>query len=745
MGNEIQVTSLASGKITRVFKFTKQDSSGQTLEMTATIFDRNKNDNQAANTDGSSSGMIIDSNDAIQFGGKDVAQFKASEIAPFSNVLFKDYDDKAYAPGKENDIEAPVSYNAKGISDINLNTAKPMKLGQFKDGLDQLAYAQGINQTPANGQTPGGGNSVPTPQEFFRMSIPDIKALSNIMEESGYRGCMLMPDLSATPYTMCADIDKALDSVFKPFMLNMQSFMERSSGGYLPNSTPSGQASGSGSSPSPAETAAEKKAKADAEAAKKAEEENEKAKKEATEAAKKKREEEVADILKNLFDSMKMWGTDEEALKTAIGRINKDNVLEVLETWEKSEYAEKMGSKSLIEVIDGETNGIFWSDADEYLKPIAAKLKERSDSEPANLLAGAITSEFETKDVTKLYELVRAEQKADKIKDPIDVRIEKQFEDKKAAEDKIKEKKQKAVEDAKKAEKDAKTDLDKANKLNALKKEAIDLGIVPADDDTIETLTAKIKEAKSKKNKKTLTKAEKEQLKKDLETARQNQLAEAQRNEKLAEKAKKAAENVNKAVDEAKKPVSVKLAAPKTETEVKAANKKSQADLEASKVKKDPEEKKEESEDLGFFGSIKAFFVGKPAPKFTRDHEAPPVVVTPAPAAAPAATPSSAAAPAAAEAPAPSAATPASAVTVTAAKPVAKPALTPAEKKEIDELSKKYISLSTQAIKLELQNKPDDVRKLKQETIKIEDRLGVLGLKQEEIGALYEKADKASK
>lgn len=587
MGNEIQVTSLASGKNTRVFKFTKQDSSGQTLEMTATIFDRNKRSNQMQNTEALPTDMIIDSNDAIQFGGKDIAQFKAPEIAPFSGVLFKDYDETVYEPGTEKDSEASVSYNAKGISDVTLNTAKPMKLGQFKDALEHINYAQSGNQTPAGGQAPVGGNGVPTPENFFQMSIPDIRALTNVMEESGFRGCMLMPDISATPYVMCADMDRALDAIFKPFMLNLKGMMERSSGGYVPNSTPSGQTSGSDSSPSPAETAADKKAKADAEAARKAEEAEEKAKKELIEAAKKKREEKVAKIIDAIFNATNGAGTEEEDLEAAIKDINKDNVLEVLETWEKSPQAGKM-DKSLIDTIKNDTDG-FWgmgSDEDKYLKPIAEALRARSNSKDANLLADLINSDFDAEDVKKLYELVKKESNDPEkpLADPIDVKIEKQFEAKKEAEDKLKEKKEKAVTDAKDAATQAKQELDKATKFTALKDEAIKIGVVPTAEDTIETLTAKIKDAKSKKNKKPLTKAEKAQQKADLEAARQEQLAEARRNEQLKENAKKAAEKVKKAEEEASKPVSVKLPAPKTPEEVRAANKKAKEENEAGKV-----------------------------------------------------------------------------------------------------------------------------------------------------------------
>lgn len=620
MGNDIQVTSTMSGK-TKVFKLTKKDSSGQDLTMTATIFDRNKSDNQMKNADAPPSGMIIDSNDAIQFGGKDLAQFTASDVASVQCALFEGYDNTEYEKGSVADKDVQKQWSGNKVSGITLDSGKnAIKLGQFKAALEDLSPADcSQNQSPASGVSKPateGGNGVPMPQNFFQMSIPDIRGLSNIMEESGFRGCMLMPDLSATPYVMCADLDRALDAVFKPFMMNVKTLMERSSGGYVPNSTPSGQTSGS-DSVSPADAAAAKKAKEAEDAAKKAEEAEEKAKKEAIEAAKKKREEEVAGILKDLYDSMKMWGTDEEALKTAIGRIKKDNVLEVLETWEKSPYAEKMGSKSLIEVIDGETNGIIWSDADEYLKPIAEKLNERSGSNEAKLRADLINSDFATGDVKKLYEIVRAEQKEDKIKDPIDVKIERQFEAKKEAENALKEKNQKAVTKAKEDATKAKQELDNATKLTALKKEAIDkFKIVTTNEDTIETVTAKMADAKAKKNKKPLTKAEKAQQKLDLETARQEQLAEARRNEELAKNVKAAAEKVRVAEEAAKNPKATATPVLRTPEGVRAANERAHNAIKEDKV---------HNEDTTPWWHV----WGKKATKFTRDHIAPPVVVTP--------------------------------------------------------------------------------------------------------------------
>lgn len=763
MGSDIQVTSATSGK-TKVFKFTKKDSAGQDLTMTATIFDRNKRDNQNNNVNALPTDMIIDSNDAIQFAGKDLAQFTAQEIAPFSRVLFKDYDETVYEAGTEKDIDAPVSYNARGISDIPLNTGnKAIKLGQFKEALEQLSIAQGGQQVPAGGQRPVGGNGVPTLQEdMFRMSIPDIRGLTNIMEESGFRGCMLMPDISANPYVMCADLDRALDGIFGPFMANIKNMMERSSGGYVPNSAPTGQTSGADAvSPADAKKAKEaKEAEDTAKKAKEAEEAEEKAKKEAIDALKKKREEEVEKIVKDISDAIKNpghFGINDEKLVAAIKNIESENVIEVMEAWENSRHAgaNEMNEKSLIKLIGDKA-------PDKYLVPIQEKLAERlktkgtkdsKEVKEAKELVGIIDNDYKAtfswlsddaiNHTQELYELVKKGQEKEDIKDPLEVRIEAKFEAKKVAENKQKEKNEKAVTLAKTEATQANQELDKANKLSALWEEAIKVGVVPTKEDTIETLTAKIKDAKAKKNKKPKTKAEKEQYAAELKAAQEEQKTEARRNEQLKENAKAAAEKVKKAEEALRNPKPVKLAEPRTTEEVKASN---------VKAKKAIEEDNVHNEDATPWWH----FWGKTTPKtITRDHIAPPVVIKEAPKAE-APTPAAstpAPAPANSNAATPTVTTVASEAKPTEAKPAeAKPSeataklvLTPAAKKEIEKLSKDYIDLETQAKKAEINDKPDDVRKFRREATKIQDKLEDKGFKSEEIGKLIEIAEKAAK
>ncbi len=88
MGNEIVNVAPAVYQATKkTFTLTKKDSSGQTLTMTATIFDRNKMDNQTKNVD-APPGMIVDANDAIQFGGKRPCTVLAQAMLLQFNVHF---------------------------------------------------------------------------------------------------------------------------------------------------------------------------------------------------------------------------------------------------------------------------------------------------------------------------------------------------------------------------------------------------------------------------------------------------------------------------------------------------------------------------------------------------------------------------------------------------------------------------------------------------------------------------------
>lgn len=77
-------------------------------------------------------------------------------------------------------------------------------------------------------------------------------------------------------------------------------------------------------------------------------------KKAKAQAAKKaKVEEQAASISEELFDAMKGAGTKNKKLANAVGKINKDNVIEVFDAWETN-FADSMDNESLIESIQNE-------------------------------------------------------------------------------------------------------------------------------------------------------------------------------------------------------------------------------------------------------------------------------------------------------------------------------------------------------------------------------------------------------
>ena len=66
-----------------------------------------------------------------------------------------------------------------------------------------------------------------------------------------------------------------------------------------------------------------------------------------------------AKLAQELYDSIDYnWGTDEEKLDNAMKSITKDNVMEVLDAWNKTQ-AKRFGGESLLESIYGD---IFWGD-----------------------------------------------------------------------------------------------------------------------------------------------------------------------------------------------------------------------------------------------------------------------------------------------------------------------------------------------------------------------------------------------
>lgn len=148
-------------------------------------------------------------------------------------------------------------------------------------------------------------------------------------------------------------------------------------------------------------------------------------KKQAQESAKAKKAQASA-ICRELYNAMEGAGTDDAKLKSAIAKINKDNVLEVLDRWSECAYSSEMGESSLIKLIGDETDGLsanlrqFGQDKTKsFLDPIKRALVERSGSEEAKDLATIIdvnySKTFKWDDSTaidniqKLYELVKEE------------------------------------------------------------------------------------------------------------------------------------------------------------------------------------------------------------------------------------------------------------------------------------------------------------------------------------------------
>ncbi len=207
------------------------------------------------------------------------------------------------------------------------------------------------------------------------------------MQEAGYRGFMLSPDDSAMPYMMCADVDKALEAVLNPFMASVKNMVANGGGiggGYVPNSTPSGQTSGQDAT-SPADAKKKlKKKQMQRKKLKKLKKLMKKRKMKQSPQLKRNAKKKLQRFSKKYLKQRMVHVQMRTKLKAAVAKIDKENVLEVLETWEKSPYAEKM-DKSLIETIHNDTDGFLWMGAtdDEYLKPIAEALRARSNSKDA--------------------------------------------------------------------------------------------------------------------------------------------------------------------------------------------------------------------------------------------------------------------------------------------------------------------------------------------------------------------------
>jgi len=85
----------------------------------------------------------------------------------------------------------------------------------------------------------------------------------------------------------------------------------------------------------------------------------------ATEKAEKAKQQNVANICKELFVSMKGWtkGTDTPRLEGNLAKIDKNNVIEVLDLWNKT-YSAQMDGESLIESINNDVH-LGWGNKNE--------------------------------------------------------------------------------------------------------------------------------------------------------------------------------------------------------------------------------------------------------------------------------------------------------------------------------------------------------------------------------------------
>lgn len=113
------------------------------------------------------------------------------------------------------------------------------------------------------------------------------------------------------------------------------------------------------------------------------------------------------DIAKDLYDSIDGWGTDEEKLDNAMKSITKDNVMEVLDAWNKT-HGKEFG-ESLLESIYGD---IYWNnERAEYTRMLMGALAEKAEEAGIDISDeyGQLNDELKSRfgrDEEKIYELI---------------------------------------------------------------------------------------------------------------------------------------------------------------------------------------------------------------------------------------------------------------------------------------------------------------------------------------------------
>lgn len=113
------------------------------------------------------------------------------------------------------------------------------------------------------------------------------------------------------------------------------------------------------------------------------------------------------DIAKDLYDSIDGWGTDEEKLDKAMKSITKDNVMEVLDAWNKT-HGKEFG-ESLLESIYGD---IYWNnERAEYTRMLMDALAQKAEEAGIDISDeyGQLNDELKSgfgRDEEKIYELI---------------------------------------------------------------------------------------------------------------------------------------------------------------------------------------------------------------------------------------------------------------------------------------------------------------------------------------------------
>lgn len=112
----------------------------------------------------------------------------------------------------------------------------------------------------------------------------------------------------------------------------------------------------------------------------------------AAKAKAEKAQKEANEICEQLFVAMKGIGTDNDAVDKALARINKDNVLEVMETY-INQYSESMDGETLIESLQNE-EWVGWSGR---LTKITNGLKEKLAARASEMGLDAEAKSFKAK------------------------------------------------------------------------------------------------------------------------------------------------------------------------------------------------------------------------------------------------------------------------------------------------------------------------------------------------------------